>query len=253
MSSFCKCWNGVTSVDGLRIYSDSLDRRIYSWLHAKHWLGSQDVRILKAFLKPGAIAVDAGANIGLYSAIMGRLVQDGGRIISFEPVPRLYSCLERNVRDNGLGMVETYNVALGHAEGTCQMILSAYNSGDNRLAFGSRGISVRMVQGDDIVGHRMVDFIKIDVQGFELPALKGLEKCILRSRDITLFFEYWPSGMRCAGYEANELRDWLASHSFKLKIMTPAGEWMPIGWADISRYCAWSPWGAYGTFVACRG
>lgn len=251
MSNYWGGWKGVTPVDGLKIYGNSLDRRIYAWLHAKHWMGHEEMRTLQSLLKPGFVVVDAGANIGLYSAVMGRLVTSSGRVISFEPVPRVFACLEQNALINKLDMIEAHNAALGDAEGSYSMRLSSYNSGDNRPVV-SGGTLTKMVRGDDIVGDRVVDFIKMDVQGFELPALKGLEKTVLSSRDLLLFFEYWPHGMERAGFSPDEFVDWLADRSFSLNTLSPDCKLQPIDWHDADRYCTWSLWGAYGTFVACR-
>jgi hypothetical protein len=52
-------------------------------------------------IKPGDTVIDVGANLGYYSVLMADLVGSTGRVVSFEPNPRLFELLQRNVGING--------------------------------------------------------------------------------------------------------------------------------------------------------
>ena len=59
--------------------------------------------VLQARLRPGATAVDIGANIGVHALTMAKIVGPSGRIVCFEPLPHIASTLERTLRLNGFG------------------------------------------------------------------------------------------------------------------------------------------------------
>lgn len=245
-------WRGVTRVGSFRMYGDTFDRRLYLWSHARARSGQTEQQLLAAFVQPGQTAVDAGANIGLYTGLLAQAVGPAGRVLSFEPVPRLMHCLERNVRENGWKQVELHHAALGAETGDLAMTGSSYNSGDFRISREGLGERVRVCRGDDVIGDRTVDFIKIDVQGYELPALMGMEKSMLRSPNLTLFFEYWPAGMRRAGLEARAFRSWMSERNFKVFALGPGLRLESIGWEELDKFCIWRPWGAVQNFVATR-
>jgi hypothetical protein len=56
----------------------------------------------------------------------------------------------------------------------------------------------------------------VDVEGWELNVLAGLEKTIMSSKKITIFCEYNPSAQECAGRTPRELLDWFLDRQFAL-------------------------------------
>jgi Methyltransferase FkbM domain len=73
-------------------------------------------------------------------------------------------------------------------------------------------IPVESVSIDDyIAGQFRVDLIKMDIQGYEFSALRGMEKTIAANPDIVIFSEFWPYGFKKCGTSARFVYDYIRS------------------------------------------
>jgi FkbM family methyltransferase len=153
----------------------------------------------KKAVTAGATALDVGANVGAYAMLLGQWVGPAGRVYAFEPAPEVFQGLTGHVRLNGLqGVVHPVASAVGERDGAAQLMMSP-TAGEARLAadgerFGPT-IDVPTVTIDTFCDrhHLTPDFIKIDVEGWELSALRGARRTIARRRDLELFVELHPS------------------------------------------------------------
>lgn len=249
-------WCREVMIGGISHHACSLDRLIYLWMHKLKISGTGELKLLGSLISPGNIVLDVGANIGLYSAHLSSLVGSAGNVHSFEPIPQLYACLKKTVEQNKLDNISTYQMALGDIDGSVIMEGQAFNSGDYRVAASDRGqdgISVPVRRGDHLLpAIKTVHVIKIDVQGYEIPALKGLSGIIESSRDIRIVFEYWPEGMSRAGYEAEKLVDLLRCNEMNPYVFDKNGVMSRTEWKDLDLHCIQRPWGRCGNFVAMR-
>lgn len=131
-------------------------------------------------VKPGMYCVDAGANVGYYTLLM--VDRGATRVISIEPSPDTAELLLKTVRANGLlGKVEVSEVALGSSKGEGKMLTFGSFRGSDSL-YPSTGYevtssnTVRVEPLDLIVGHwSRVDFVKVDVEGYEKEVWEGME------------------------------------------------------------------------------
>jgi FkbM family methyltransferase len=141
-----------------------------------------------AFLQPGMIAADLGANIGPFSVLASRLVGPRGRILAVEPVHSNYHSLCRALHLNALSNVTPLELALGHQVGTVRLSLSPDPSGHSAvLPHGERFLEVPMTTLDNLCVQEDVgrlDFVKIDVEGFEPEVLRGGRESIVRFRPV---------------------------------------------------------------------
>src|SRR5262245_48926459 len=104
----------------LRLYGDSqLCRLIYL-----SNFEAETRSFLEAFLRPGDIFVDVGANIGLFTVLGARLVGKTGEVHSFEPYPPTFARLQENVALNGLGNVRCNRMGLSNTKGEADMTVS---------------------------------------------------------------------------------------------------------------------------------
>ena len=79
------------------------------------------------------------------------------------------------------------------------------------------GYEVEKISVDDFVGRKFkVDFIKMDIQGFETEAIRGMAKTLSDNQDVNLFIEFWPYGLKQAGSSAAVLFDLVAENGFQI-------------------------------------
>jgi FkbM family methyltransferase len=138
-------------------------------------------KIIKAFLTPTSVALDIGANIGITSCMLSKQLTDG-KVFSFEPSPSVFPILDRNLTTNSVQNVVAHQVAVGAQKGTAGFVGdSAYGhlvvSKENEQK--PDGVDVAVETLDDIVETLQLDqldFVKIDVEGFEDDVLRGGQK-----------------------------------------------------------------------------
>lgn len=193
----------------------TFDRSLYLALHRLGVMGTSERRVLASLIRPGMTVVDVGANIGLYSVHLARLVGPSGRVISFEPDPELVECLRVNCAANAVSNVTVNPCALGSAPGRLVLSRLTLNSGDNHLGTAGdptfrRPVEVEVVPLDVREPGLRPDFVKIDVQGWELNVLKGMEGILRAAPRVGIFLEICPKWLRRAGDSPEELYDFLA-------------------------------------------
>jgi FkbM family methyltransferase len=129
--------------------------------------------------------LDIGANIGVYSIIFSKLIDNTNKIYAFEPQEKIYNCLVNNIYNNECTNVLPFNLALSNIN-TTYLMNADYSHKDNFGAFRicSEGtLSINSKIGDELELTN-VGFIKIDVEGHELEVLHGLSNTI--KRDLPL-------------------------------------------------------------------
>lgn len=187
------------------------------------------------YLKGDMVLVDIGANLGLYTAISMYHLDSCGRIVAFEPHPQTYEILLRNVnanRTNGRACprVDIFNLAATPEASTQELHLNPENRGDNRMYHGTYQGELETwdtlpVEGrpvDDVLeelGIQEVNFVKIDIQGYEQKALSGFQKTLARSQHVILLSEFWPKGLKEAGGSATEYLQMLTKLGFTLYVL----------------------------------
>lgn len=145
---------------------------------------------------PGVVALDCGANIGIYTLEWARLMTDWGFVMSFEPQDRIFYALAGNVAINNLFNVKAFNRAVGASNGPVMMPAPDYQQpgqfgGLNLYGRADIGQEIKSAAPIEVVtidslGLTRVDFIKIDIEGMELEALKGARETIARNRPYLL-------------------------------------------------------------------
>ena len=152
------------------------------------------------FIKPDFIIVDGGANIGFHSVQFAKLANEG-KTYCFEPQPLIFNVLSTNILFNGLtDIIEQHKLGLGDKKEDLKMTpLEKQIFNPNCINWGGRGLTdskegeekVQTVTLDSFNLPRL-DFIKLDVQGFEYKAFIGGEKTIKKHLPI-IFLENYPN------------------------------------------------------------
>ena len=197
-------WRRQASAWGNRFAVASFDRLLYVFLHRIGWMGREERLLLEQRIHPGMHVVDVGANIGLYTLLFSRLVGKSGRVTALEPDPVLFELLEKNCVLNSADNVTLFNVGAGAFSGSMTLTRSFINSGDNRMGAKSatapwRSVEVAVKSIDELLAGAHLDFLKIDVQGWEGEVLKGMKEVLACNPAIQISFEFWPAGLRSAG------------------------------------------------------
>lgn len=197
---------------------------------------------LQKVVRSGMTVVDAGAGIGIYTLLFARLVGSQGRVYAFEPSPVNFGHLEDHVV--GYENVTPIQAAVGDRMGRIGLFLSDELNVDHRTydnGEGRRRIEVPVIRLDDYFSSgTRIDFIKIDVQGYELSVLKGAERIIHENRDIRLLMEFWPHGLAQAGVEPRALLNYLTSQGLSCQTVGMAADEFetaqPSDYADEDQY-----------------
>jgi FkbM family methyltransferase len=163
------------------------------WVRKRHYLRlvtslppehEPEVRVVRHLVAPGDVVIDIGANIGVYTTTLSRLVGEGGRVFSVEPFPPTYEVLCYLVDRLGLKNVVPMNVALSDSDATVTMTAPHDPSGAEThyraaigAAGGGRGDSreVRATTFDSAFSMPpgTVSFVKCDVEGHEPACIRG--------------------------------------------------------------------------------
>lgn len=194
-------------------------------LTRQHEAGTR--RLLERLVQPGMVVLDVGAHVGYFTRLFSSWAGASGRVIALEPHPGTHQVLRHNTRK--LPNVTALQLAAAEAEGSAELydylMMSASGSlhYDESLAqlqraqMGERDVaprreagfepqrySVRTVALDDCLreqGVEQIDVVKMDIEGAELAALRGMHRVIAVSPGLALVMEYNPGALRAFGHE----------------------------------------------------
>jgi FkbM family methyltransferase len=165
-------------------------------------------------LRQEHLFLDVGANVGVYTVLASGAV--GARSIALEPVVGTFEKLKKNISLNQIdSRAQVLNVAVGAQQGTAQFTQDYYDATNHIVAPGENAaycdIQIRTI--DEIVGSRIPDIVKIDIEGYELPALEGAKKTLSSPELRAIIIELNGSGARY-GFDDNSIVQMLTSNGF---------------------------------------
>lgn len=210
-------------LSGHKIYVDTRDVGICSHLMLDGCWEPWVAAALMPCVKPGMRVVDVGANFGYYTLLMASAVGPSGHVFSVEANPHILSFLRRSVAVNGLG---GWTTILGKAaydrEATLSFAYDVEFSGGGHLSDSpAPSLSLAEVAAIplDTVIEPPVQVIKIDVEGAEQAALRGMERLIDRSGPLVIVMEFCrPSVADPSGF-----LDGMRGRGFTMRTLEPAG------------------------------
>jgi FkbM family methyltransferase len=197
-----------------------------------------EVRVqIKRWLSPGGFAVDVGANVGWHALLMATVVGPAGRVFAFEPNDSTRERLNGGIQVNDLHQVVVDSRALSDRIGMTGF--AAPRAGEfwdgtghmtSATGDGRGGGSVPCVTLDRFVAERSLDrldFMKIDVEGWELSVLRGASHT-LATLAPAIVFEYDPAYVARCGGSATDLNACLDAANYRLFMLDARRPPVPI-------------------------
>ncbi len=156
------------------------------------------IETAKAYIRPGSTVLDVGANFGQMSVLFSRFVGVGGQVHSFEADPFVYELLQKTLAANNCQNVTAHPGAVYDRPN--QQLFYPVQDFIRFGAYGSYGIDPNATAGrtvktltiDGLNINTPISFMKLDIQGSDLFALRGAVETIKRNRMPIIFEFYQP-------------------------------------------------------------
>lgn len=193
-------------------------------------------RLFKEVVKQGDVVVDLGANIGYFTLLAAKLVGKKGKVYAFEPEPRNYNYLLKNIELNGYDNVFAVQKAVSDKKGKTKLYICPYDTGHHTInQYGGikaykpdfandekEFVEVEKIALDDFLKdmEQPIDVIKMDVEGAEMLALSGMDGIIKENGNLKMFIEFFPLLIREMGSSPEEfIRRLLEDYHFSMFII----------------------------------
>jgi FkbM family methyltransferase len=185
----------------------------------------REIAVISQYVKPGFVVLDIGANIGFYTRILSELAGNEGKIYSFEPDGINFSRLRANC--SALSNVHLVNSAVSDSDGVLKIYKSPMLNVDHRTYPVDDFESVEeipcMALDSFFPAKQRVDFIKIDIQGFEVSAFEGMKRVLDENPQVVILSEFWPYGLKKAGRTTKEFLDYFFDRNLSVHLVTGEG------------------------------
>ena len=159
------------------------------------------------FLKEGNTVIDVGANIGLTVLLFKKYIGSTGNIYAFEPDPKGFEYLKKNIKLNKLNNVFLFNCAVGEKKEKAYLKINEKASTGNAITFSKKeGILVDMVCLDNFTEEYcidVVDLLKVDTEGFEKFVFLGGKETLSKTNFV--IFEAIPNNCKRYDYHIKEI------------------------------------------------
>ena len=151
----------------------------------------QEYGLLATFIRPGDWVIDIGANVGHYTKRMSELVGARGRVIGIEPVPNTFALLAANAQLFAHANVSLLNIAASDRAALVTMQIPKFSEGlqnyyQARLIPDGDGLAIFALPIDALALPAPIGLVKIDVEGHELPVLRGMSALVKRDRPVLI-------------------------------------------------------------------
>jgi FkbM family methyltransferase len=227
----------IVDFRGCRFFA-GLDNKIEaSLLRGERHYDLANFTAVVQLVKPSHVCFDIGANIGVYSVVFAGLTGSARNVHAFEPVDHIRAKLMANAKLNGFGPIHMNAFALGAEAGSLEMFqvksgrfrggTSTFIRNENVTALGDDEFVTRTVEVRTLDRYAAdseltrVDFLKIDVEGFEFFVLEGAARTIARFHPVILL-EYDETRHGKQGH-GEKLHAFLDGHGFQAYEFTTFG------------------------------
>lgn len=202
----------IVEVEGMRLFIDPTTHLGNEILETGTY-EPETVRLFRENVKPGDSVLDIGANEGFFSSLAATLAGPQGTVLAVEPQSRLHDVLEINLALNARGRSEIVRRVVGESDSAIHRIwlFPISNTGASSLVskyrFGAKSQPVREITPSTILaeaGVERVDFLKVDVEGFEPEVVRSLLPLMQAGRIGRMLIDYHAAILVERGIDAAE-------------------------------------------------
>ena len=181
-------------------------------------------KAIQDLLSPGDCFIDLGGNEGYFSIVAARHVGSAGRVFCIEPQARLWPVIINNISGNGISNCTVVPYGISDEFGFCDITLyPTINSGASSMVSSIRGNfypkqTIELISLDyfiSLFNIQRIQVMKIDIEGFELNALKSGAKALSRKIIKNLFIEIHPVQLKTLNQTPSELIEFLEGFGYK--------------------------------------
>lgn len=206
---------------GLRLWVNLCDKEEGNLYYGVEF-EPDEIAIVKRLVKAGDVFFDIGASIGVYTFIASRLVGYTGTVHAFEPASYAYEVLLKNIELNGITNVVANQLGVSDRSGEAELLLNL-DSGLTGLGRTGRGhiTGTEIVQTttlDEYVKRnrvRRVDFLKVDVEGFEGHVFRGGRGLIEDNHNLTVLCELAEKNFKPLNLSVDEVIGWMLERGYE--------------------------------------
>jgi len=190
----------------------------------------RNTRLLRETIREGDIVVDIGAHIGYHTLILSKLVGDRGHVYAFEPDALTFSLLRKNVEMNGCRNVTLERKGLSDKSGSAFLggwtLVSAAGKPEHDPNDEMKQVEILTL--DDFFGKDIpeIAFMKIDIEGHEINAVRGAVETLRRSKGVKILTEFDPFRWLKGGINPREYLDLLSQLGFRISVVDPTRDEM---------------------------
>lgn len=205
-------------IEGNKLYLDEHDSLSLS---IKGEYEPEETKLVKNKINKGDVVIDLGANIGYYTLLFADLVGPSGKVFAFEPEPKSFELLKKNVEINGYKNVTLIPKAISQTTGKIRLHVSQDNLGTHSISkiyyVKNNFIDIDSITLDDFVNEceKNIDFIKMDIEGAEFDVLKGGVNLLKNSTNLKILTEFAPHMIKDFG-SPTEFLDFFVNNGFKI-------------------------------------
>jgi FkbM family methyltransferase len=222
----------IHNFGNFKMVLDKTDVDISRQIKESGWYEDEkfESQIFSEQLKQGMIVLDLGGNIGFYTILARNIVGKQGKVITFEPFPRNANLIRSSIKENSFDNVTVVEAAVSDRIGKTILYLSPDACSEHSLQnlnfkynndSVQKNIQVNIITVDDYLtkngsGNFKVDFIKMDIEGSENRAIKGMKKVLEENKHMNLMTEFWPNGFKVDGSESLDFLEVIESYGFEI-------------------------------------
>ncbi len=206
-------WSEVDIGEGIKVVVDPLEPEFGRHILAGGGWEPHIGAVIKSHLRCGDTFVDIGGNVGVMSFQAAAKVGPTGKVIAFEPNLMNVSAFRRGMLVNRFDNVLLHALALSDRFHMIEMSSASNAKVIGEPSVQQQGDVIQAVPADEILlREQQIDFIKIDIEGFELNALRGMQKTLVKHRPKILC-EFNPL---CLHHQGGTAPDMLAEFLFDI-------------------------------------